>query len=171
MKIRIALTGPESSGKTTLCKLLSEYYGCPWVSEFARDYLTANPGNYGLSDLDYMAAQQVERWERLTEENLVFYDTEMTVFAIWAKVKFGTVTETIHQLHAQQHIDHYFLCQPDIPWEFDPLRENPTDREALFTRYYETLKERQIPFTVVSGTIEERMISAQKVINTLLLKH
>ncbi|MDP5043417.1 MAG: ATP-binding protein, partial [Leeuwenhoekiella sp.] len=37
--IKIVLFGPESSGKTTLSRALSEYYKTLWVPEYAREYL------------------------------------------------------------------------------------------------------------------------------------
>ena len=37
--LKIIVTGPESSGKTTLCKSLSKHFKIPYSEEFARKYL------------------------------------------------------------------------------------------------------------------------------------
>jgi nicotinamide riboside kinase len=153
---RIAFTGPESSGKSTLAKWVAEQFGCPWVTEVARDYLTERNGEYEQADLDVMANQQVEKWDLLRDEPFVVYDTEMTVFEIWSQVKYGEVSSEINALSSNQHIDHYFLCSPDIPWEEDPLRENPTDRDALFVLYKQSLIQKNVSFTVLSGSLKQR---------------
>lgn len=153
---RIAFTGPESSGKTTLAKWVADQFNCPWVPEVARDYLTERNGVYEQADLDAMAIEQVEKWEQISNEPFVVYDTEMTVLEIWSQVKYGEVSSNITALSANQHIDHYFLCSPDIPWEEDPLRENPTDRDELFERYHQSLVRKNVVFTVLSGPLEQR---------------
>lgn len=153
---RIAFTGPESSGKTTLAKWAADQFNCPWVPEVARDYLTERNGVYEQADLDAMAIEQVEKWEQISNEPFVVYDTEMTVFEIWSQVKYGEVSSNITALSANQQIDHYFLCLPDIPWEEDPLRENPTDRDALFERYHQSLVRKNVVFTILSGLLEQR---------------
>ena len=61
-------------------------------------------------------------------------------------------------------MDHYFLCSPDIPWEEDPLRENPKDRKRLFTLYENNLIEKGWPYSVLKGSVEERK---QEVIKSL----
>jgi nicotinamide riboside kinase len=161
---RIAFTGPESSGKSTLAKWVADQFGCTWVTEVARDYLTERNGEYEQADLDVMANEQVEKWDLLKDEPFVVYDTEMTVFEIWSKVKYGEVSSEINALSSNQQIDHYFLCSPDIPWEEDPLRENPTDRDALFALYKQSLVQKNVPFTVVSGSLEQRQ---QRVLDVL----
>jgi nicotinamide riboside kinase len=153
---RIAFTGPESSGKTTLAKWVADQFSCPWVAEVARDYLTERNGEYEQADLDVMANEQVEKWNMLNNEPFVVYDTEMTVFEIWSQVKYGEVSAEIKALSCNQHIDHYFLCSPDIPWEEDPLRENPTDRDALFALYHQSLVQKNVAFTVLFGSLEQR---------------
>jgi nicotinamide riboside kinase len=161
---RIAFTGPESSGKTTLAKWVADQLNCPWVPEVARDYLTERNGVYEQADLNAMAIEQVEKWEQINNEPFVVYDTEMTVFEIWSQVKYGEVSSEINALSSNQHIDHYFLCSPDIPWEEDPLRENPSDRDALFALYYQSLVQKNVAFTVISGSVEQRQ---QRVLDVL----
>ncbi len=167
--IKIAFTGPESSGKTTLCMALSEAFSCPWIPEFAREYLEKKEG-YDLEDMDTMAQGQARRWENYIDQKLILCDTEMLVFKIWSEVKFGASTAIIENLYKTQNFDFYFLCKPDIPWEDDPLRENPNDREALFEMYFTELTKTQRPFKVLSGGLEYRINEAKNEMFKILCK-
>jgi nicotinamide riboside kinase len=144
--LRIAFTGPESSGKTTLALWLSSFSGLPYIDEYARTYL-AEKSNYEQEDLDQMAIKQTELWP-----NAGFIaDTEMHVFQIWSQVKYMEVSPVITSLLNAQRFDHYFLCAPDIPWEADPLRENPHNRQELFELYQKELQQYGRPFTILTG--------------------
>lgn len=149
--LRIAFTGPESSGKTTLAAWLSSFLELPFIEEYARIYL-ADKTSYIQQDLDTMAQKQVALWPK---KGFVA-DTEMHVFQVWSQVKYAEVSPVISKLLKQQHFDHYFLCAPDIPWEPDPLRENPDDRQQLFEFYLAALQKNERSFTILSGSLEKR---------------
>ena len=161
--IKIAITGPESSGKTTLCIYLAKALHCQWIPEYAREYLESNP-KYGLSDLDLMAQEQIKRWNSIENQSLVLYDTEMLVYKIWSQFKFGQTTKVIDNLYLKQEIDHYFLCKPDIPWEYDALRENPENRDELFELYLKELEDKNRSFSVLTGALENRISAATNII-------
>ena len=154
---RFAVTGPESSGKTTLAIALAEQYAGIFIPEFARTYLEQKNGLYSKEELDVIAEKQLALWEEVSAEKILFCDTEMLVLKIWSEFKYGTCSTFILEAFRHQQFEHYFLCRPDIDWEEDPLRENPEDREELFERYLSELKKQQIPFTIVEGSLENRM--------------
>ena len=168
--MKIAITGPESSGKTTLTEKLAVKYNASSVPEFARNYLLERNGIYNQHDLDTIAIGQVNSLEAI-KTNFLICDTEMTVIKIWSEFKYKSCSETILNLYKQQKFDHYFLCYPDIPWEEDPLRENPNDREMLFDIYLNELKKNNLPFTVISGNLETRLKTCKEVIERLSLPH
>jgi nicotinamide riboside kinase len=149
--LRIAFTGPESSGKTTIATWCAQEFSLTFIDEFARIYL-ANQSSYNQKDLDIMAHNQVALWPKMG----FVADTEMHVFQIWSLEKYAEVSQTIQNLLIKQEFDHYFLCAPDIPWEADPLRENPHDRERLFALYIDALEQLERPYTILSGTLENR---------------
>jgi NadR type nicotinamide-nucleotide adenylyltransferase len=154
---RFAITGPESSGKTTLAQKLAEHLKVAWVPEFARDYLLARNGQYEENDLVEIALGQVSAWNKIVEQDIVICDTEMLVMKVWSEVKYNKVDPIIIQALLEQQFDHYFLCRPDIPWEEDPLRENPEQREELFEIYLKELKTRKLPFTIIEGNMQQRL--------------
>jgi nicotinamide riboside kinase len=149
--LRIAFTGPESCGKTTLAVWLSSFLELPCIAEYARTYL-ADQSAYRQEDLDIMATKQVALWPN---EGFIA-DTEMHVFEIWSRVKYAEVSPAISTLLASQYFDLYFLCAPDMPWQADPLRENPHDREHLFEMYLDDLQKNERNFTVLTGSLENR---------------
>ncbi len=151
--MKIAFTGPESSGKTTMALWSSEQFNLPCCPEFAREYLMGKP-NYSRLDLDIITKGQLDAWN---ERGAYFIaDTEMTVMLIWSKYRYNGVSAVIQDAYQQQQFDHYFLCAPDIPWEPDPLRENPNDRQNLFDLYETEFIQSNRPFTVLSGSMEAR---------------
>lgn len=152
---RIAVLGPESCGKTTLCKYLSEQYGYAYVREYARPYCSTLDRPYAMRDLVHIAEVQFERNLEESSEPLVC-DTEMITMAIWAQDKYGEVPPEIFDLLSEQDFDIYLLCSPDIPWEKDPLRENPTDRARLFSIYELVLSSAELNYVVVRGLGDER---------------
>jgi nicotinamide riboside kinase len=149
--LRIAFTGPESSGKTTMATWCAQEFSLTYIDEFARIYL-AHQSSYIQKDLDVMAQKQVALWPK----NGFVADTEMHVFQVWSKVKYAEVSPMISQLLSAQYFDHYFLCAPDIPWEADPLRENPHDRQQLFEMYQKVLEENNRSYTILVGSLENR---------------
>jgi NadR type nicotinamide-nucleotide adenylyltransferase len=165
--IRIAITGPESSGKTTLAEQLALQTNGTWIPEFAREFLEQLKRPYTQNDLDIIAKGQLQAWKKSSESKIQFCDTDMLVMKVWSDFKFGTCSSFILEALNQQTFDHYFLCQPDIEWEEDPLREHPEQREELFELYVAELKVRNLSFTVIGGSLEERLVKCLKVLSTI----
>ena len=167
-QLKIAFTGPESSGKTTMAELIAKAYSTSFIPEYAREFLKAKT-TYTLTDLDEIAKQQVELC-KTSKNTLLISDTEMAVMLIWSQEKFKEVSPTIQSYWESQDFDHLFLCAPDIPWEADKLRENPLDRERLLVLYEVVLENSKKPFTILKGTIEQRIIACKKQMELLLKK-
>ena len=56
---KIVILGPESTGKSTLCKELAEHYKTLWCPEYAREYLLKHGMNYSFDDLLTIAREQI----------------------------------------------------------------------------------------------------------------
>jgi nicotinamide riboside kinase len=165
---KIVITGPESSGKTTLSKSLAEQYQLPLVEEYARDYLTNLETDYTKEDVLSMAQEQLRLEEQQLE--LCICDTDLSVYAIWIKEKYNEEVDWIndHLKKSSQKI--YLLCKPDIPWQQDELREHPReeDRERLFQEYVSLLKKYNLVFHIVGGNRDERQKKCQEIIDKLI---
>jgi NadR type nicotinamide-nucleotide adenylyltransferase len=156
---RIAITGPESSGKTTLAEALAAYYGTRWVPEYAREYLAALGRPYRFEDIGAIARGQLQREDRTAPwaERFLFCDTEPIVAKIWSEFKFRRCDPWILAALENRPYALYLLTDIDLPWEDDPLREHPTRRAPLFDLYYRELVARRLPFEVISGSRRARL--------------
>jgi NadR type nicotinamide-nucleotide adenylyltransferase len=167
--VKIALTGPESSGKTTLAQQLAAHFGAPCVQEFARLYLDSIARPYDEDDLPIIARGQLG-WEQALAKSrppLLFCDTDLFVLQIWSEFKYGYCSPLILQyLHEARYTAH-ILCRPDIPWAFDPLREHPEQRDVLFELYLRALQQAGAAFIIAEGAEEQRRQKAEDFVRTL----
>jgi NadR type nicotinamide-nucleotide adenylyltransferase len=142
-QLTILVTGPESSGKTTLARQLAWALDGRFVAEAARDYLEERGGEYDAADLPLIWQQQAEAEDtaRASSASFVICDTGPEVIRVWAEVKYGRSPAEVLLACAERNYDLVLLCAPDLPWAPDPLREAPDliQREALFARYRELL--------------------------------
>lgn len=164
---KIAITGPESTGKSYMSKALAEHYNCDWVQEFARDYLTIKEGKYKQEDLTEILGGQLnlESKAEVNANKFLFCDTDPLVILIWSSVKFNSVDNRIEKAWKKQSYDLHLLLYPDLPWEYDPLRENKDDRLALFSLYEAELRDSKRPFVIIKGDEKNRVNAAIKAID------
>ena len=165
MSQKIVITGPESTGKSTLTALLAKEYNASFVKEYAREYLEKLAKPYELDDVLTMAKEQLKQ-EQNTIGNLVFLDTDLTVFYIWIKEKYQKEVDWINEQLQNLNDKIYFLCDTDIEWEEDALREHPNieDRKRLFQAYKNLLEKLQVPYYVISGDLETRLKKCREII-------
>ena len=160
---KIIITGPESSGKTTLCENLAKHFKLSFSKEFARFYLEKNGYNYNQTDLLEIAKGQL-----LSEKNHQILDTDLITIKIWSEYKYGScdswILEKINEQKLEQRF--YLLCKPDIPWQSDPLRENPDNREELFEIYKMELEQLGLSYSIIEK--ENRLENAIKKISLYL---
>ena len=161
--LKIIITGPESSGKTTLCQQLSTHFKIPFSKEFAREFLSDLDREYTQNDLLEIAKGQLAS-EQLTTSNqqLSIHDTDLITIKIWSEYKYGNCDNWIlDQIEKQKSENRfYLLCRADITWEADPLRENPDSRGELFEIYKKELEHLGHNYLIVEG--EERMEKSLK---------
>ncbi len=170
--IKVVFTGPESTGKTALAEALGQVLGMPWVPEFARYYVAHLGRSYERSDLTPIGRGQRawERWVARQQPPVLICDTDWTVLHIWEHYRYGSPVEGCWCWQMgygeAQLADFYFLCAPDFPWQPDPLREHPHEREELFTWYERLLVAHQAPYLVLRGPLEERLAMARQYVHT-----
>lgn len=168
--IKIAIVGPESSGKTTLAEGLMIDRRAWHVSEVAREYLNDLDRPYAEGDLLEIAKAQAQNEDTIVEDpkGVMVCDTDMITIRIWSEEKFGRCHPWILKQSEERHYDLWLLCKPDIPWEPDPMRENPHDRDRLFTVYEGLLKWLEKPYLIIEGSRKERLAAASKAIAELV---
>ena len=165
---KIAITGPESTGKSTLSEKLAHHYNTNFVPEYSRSYLENFVGQYTENDVVEIAKGQhnLILEEEKKSSKILIADTEIVVCKIWVEYVFKHSNKVIDEILKQQDFDLYLLCDIDLPWVYDPLRENPDidERKELFEIYRNTLEQMKVPFEIVSGDNEVRVNNAIKVI-------
>jgi NadR type nicotinamide-nucleotide adenylyltransferase len=167
--MRIAVTGPESTGKSSLAEALAHHYHTLWVPEYARQYLSEKDTPYTYTDILRIAKGQYKAEnELLKTTDLLFCDTDFCVTSIWCTVKYGKCHDWITQKLEENHYDLYLLCNIDLPWQFDPLREHPEMRNELFEMYVQLLEKHHFNYRIVSGQGKERMQNAIREVDILL---
>ncbi len=171
--LKITLTGPESTGKTTLTKALAKHYNTVYVPEYARNYIATLNRKYTLNDIIHIAQQQAKlEDEWLPKANkILFCDTDMLVTKVWCDYVFGECPTYIKQAVNERHYDLSLLTYIDVPWVQDGLREhpNPRTRQTLFDTYYQALGLKKQVVMVLKGSHHTRMETAITAIDTLLL--
>jgi NadR type nicotinamide-nucleotide adenylyltransferase len=168
--VRIAVTGPESTGKSVLAEKLAEHFKTVWVPEYAREYLSRIERPYDQDDILKIAKAQVESEKQLQKDanNIIFSDTELIVTKIWSEVKYGNCDKWIIDNIDCQKYDLYLLCDIDLPWEFDVLREHPEQRDLLMKLYENELNVRKMNYVKISGSGAQRVKNAIYFVENLL---
>ena len=164
---KIAITGPESTGKSNLAEQLAKHYETIFVPEFARTYIDGLPRPYNQDDILYIAEFQLikENTALVDANRFLFCDTELIVTKIWSLHKYNNCHPWILEQINKNYFDLYLLCDIDLPWEFDIQREHPHLRTFFFEWYKKELEQYGFPYRVVSGTGDQRIQNAIDIIN------
>lgn len=173
--LKIALFGPESTGKTTLAKKLAEYYETEWVPEFARDYLQGkweeNQHICVADDMLPIAYGQValENKRLASAKKYLFSDTNLMVTKVFSEMYYGFCDPLLNEAALEHEYDLFFLTDIDVPWEKDDIRDTPDGRESVFSVFKQTLIDTKKPFITLSGNKESRLAKATAIIDNLSL--
>lgn len=167
---KVAVIGPESTGKSELSEYLAGIFNTVWVDEYARTYLDNLGRPYSADDLVHIAQGQISREDSLlTKANKVLIcDTDLHVIKIWSMFKYGYCDPQIVEWMATRRYDLYLLTYVDLPWVPDPYREHPDQREVLYQLYLEEMKKQSVPFEQIRGEREARRTKAVRSVERLL---
>jgi len=159
---KIAIVGPESTGKSDLAQALAYHYNTVWVPEVARSYLENLKAPYSQRDVEEIARLQLVEEDKMEmrANNFLFCDTNLLVIKIWMQNAYGNCPEWILNELKTRHYDLILMPDIDLPWAPDPLREHPEKREFFKEWYLEELKTLDSDFHLVSGFGIERLNNA-----------
>ena len=172
--IRICLFGPESSGKSTLSRKLSQHYSAPLVPEYARIYLQdlweKEKKICRPKDLLPIAKGQIALENKATQtaEKMIFCDTDLLTTKVYSESYYqGWCPQLLEKYALENSYDLYLLTYIDTPWEDDDLRDRPERREEMFSYFKAALDNNNRPYVLLKGSVDERMKTAIKAINNL----
>ena len=186
MIVKVVVIGPESTGKSSLCEQLANHYKTEWVKEYAREYLLANGTEYSYDNLleiakgqfalEKAAIQLVEDKNTTSDANdlpeIVLIDTNMYVLKVWCEFVFEKCHPWILNQIVENSYDLYLLCDIDLPWVKDELREYPEVgiREKLYHHYKDLLINQSTPWVNISGNYQQRVEKAVNAIDSIRTK-
>jgi NadR type nicotinamide-nucleotide adenylyltransferase len=167
---RIAIIGPECTGKSDLSMYLADHFKTNWVPEYARVYLNDLERPYEQSDLKMIAEGQLYLEDQLAQSanRLIICDTNLYVIKVWSNFKYKNCDPEILKLITTRKYDLYLLTYVDIPWEEDPQREHPNQRAELYNIYLAEMKNQPVPFLEIKGDRSSRKKTAVEAIESLL---
>lgn len=167
----IAILGPESTGKTELSEFLAKALNGAYHEELARQYIESIKRPYNIEDIDAILQLQKQQYNIADKSNvnLHFFDTEWIITKIWYEWVYKSLPIDFCKIVCNMHYDFYLLCKPDIPWQYDAVRENGGEaRNKLFEIYEQELKYFGLPFAFVSDTGQKRQQNALNIIKNAL---
>jgi len=161
---RIVLTGAESTGKTTLARQLADYYHTNYVAEYAREYVENLDRQYVYEDIEAIAKKQIElENESIHKANrYLFLDTALIILKVWFLHKYKKVPDWLLQNIKNSKYDLFLLCETDIPWIEESIRENQELRKYLSGLYMQELKNYKFPYFIITGKGQNRTQNAIK---------
>jgi NadR type nicotinamide-nucleotide adenylyltransferase len=167
---KIAIVGPESTGKSTISLQLAKHYQVPWVAEYARFYCAALTGPCTLQDEINMFHGQVALEESVlasAQTDFIICDTTFITVKIWSDEMLGETPQIVLDALKNKPYDFYLLLDIDLPWQDDPLRDFPHKRQHFMQIWHQELKSLNANYQVISG-IETRLQNAITAINKFL---
>ena len=153
---RIGFLGGESSGKTTLTRELALRTGMDWVSEYGRNLYDERKGKLNYEDMELIATTQINMEHDYSVAPLLLCDTTPVTTMFYSEQMFGRVAPALRKM-AEREYHKIYLCDPTIDFEQDGTRQDATFRMVGHNWYIKYLTTNEIPYTIVSGTIDERV--------------
>jgi nicotinamide riboside kinase len=168
---RVVFVGAESTGKSTLCEYLARQYGSVAVPEIGRYIWEEKQGELNADDYVDIALRHREAEDEQLPyaRRYLFVDTN-ALTTLLLGLEFGQVTEPAPPEllrcadECRDRYAHTFVCADDIPYEEQPAREDEAWRGRIHQLVLRDLEARGIPYTLVTGSVEERALQVRRVI-------
>ena len=161
---KIVITGPESTGKTTLSESLALELDAEWIPEYARSYVENIGRPYTYEDIEIIAQFQIQQETKISEtttKSIIVFDTWLIITKVWFEVVYGQSPKWLDNYIRTSQVDLFLVCAPDLPWIADPVRENGGEmRNILLERYSEEIKAYSFQYEVVKGIGDNRKQNA-----------
>ena len=171
---RVVVTGSECTGKTTLAGDLARQFGTVCVAEYAREYLDRKVATTGLPlderDVEPIARGQIAAEDRggAAAKGLLVLDTDLVSTTVYARHYYGACPAWIDQAARDRRGDLYLLCDIDVPWVADSVRDRPHHREHIHALFVEALDTLGAPYVLIRGSWAARLTTAVAAVSEVL---
>lgn len=156
---KVAIVGPESTGKSMMAHRLAREFGTLYVPEYSRYYCEGLHNEYTLQDEVNIYFGQIALEDGIIDvipHSLLFCDTTILTVKIWSDYLFGSTPEIVLDEIRRRNYDRYLLMDIDLPWVDDPLRDFPDKREYFLEVWKNELEVLNARYQIISGLGEER---------------
>jgi nicotinamide riboside kinase len=163
----IIVSGPESTGKTSIAEYLANKYNAPLYPEYARSYIINLKRKYEYNDILKIAEYQYHQFISYNEKKVLsIFDTYLIITKVWFLWHSKTYPSWIDDALLSTKGALYLLCAPDIEWEPDAVRENGGEtRKLLFDAYIKELEQYRLNYRVIYGLGDARLKNAESFVN------
>ena len=171
---RVCVFGPESTGKSTLCKQRAEHFDTVFVPEYARTHIEAHTAHaereLSLEDIPLIARGQMATEDAIAfnANQILFCDTDLISTTIWSDWLFKTCPGWISDEADRRTYDLYLVTDVDVPWVDDVVRYLPQERRSFLDRCVNELEKRNREFVLLSGDWQTRFDTAVTAVKRLL---
>lgn len=166
----VVFMGAPSTGKTTLAEKIAEEFKTVWMPEYGREYWEKNQVNRRLTPeqlLEIAEGHLSREEEALKEANgYLFTDTNAITTYMFSLYYHGTAHPKLAELAAlaRHRYDLVFLCDTDIPYDDTWDRSGDVNRMYFQKEIIEDLNNRNIPYVLLSGDVNERTKKVKEVL-------
>jgi len=158
---RVVVTGPESTGKTTIAQQLAGHFHAPWVPEYAREYAESVGRRLAEEDVEPIARGQMALQDALRSDHpLLVFDTDLVSTVVYARHYYARCPEWIVSATRKRLANLYLLLDVDVAWTADAVRDQTQARSELHDRFREQLRIFGARLVEIQGTGAQRLESA-----------
>ena len=167
--IRVVLTGSESTGKTTLANELARHYRAELVPEFVRSYAEQREGVITFNDHGPIARGQMALEDEVfaNARRLVFLDTDLLSTVVYCDHYFGRCPDWIRETATARRPDLYVLCDIDVPWVADGVRDRGDRRDEMQELFRRAVADSGADYITVRGDVAHRVEAATAAIDAI----
>jgi NadR type nicotinamide-nucleotide adenylyltransferase len=159
----VVVTGSECTGKTTLARELAAECGVECVPEYVRQFIESVGGRPQFSDHGPIARGQraLEDEYRARASRLLVLDTDLFSTVVYCRHYFGRCPEWIEAAATDRKATLYLVCDIDVPWVPDGLRDRRDRRDELHGLFIAALEQAGANWKVVRGDRAARLAEAR----------
>ena len=168
---RIVVTGSESTGKTTLARMLGERFDTVSTSEFSREYADVRRVPLDRHDVEAIALGQLALEDRRAPQarnGLLVLDTDLFSTVVYGPHYYGTLEPWIERAALARRGDLYLLLDIDVPWVPDAIRDRGEQRAHMHGLFRGMLERYGLPFVTIGGGWTDRLTRAVEAVERVV---